>query len=88
MSGWLSRPPSGFRVSAKEEIEGLDIGEHGIQAYPDFVTVDYAVGAEYEFMADVKPAEVTGAVPVEQAVPVQVMLASGVKITKVDIIIK
>jgi Amt family ammonium transporter len=29
----------GIRVSAEEEIEGLDIGEHGNIAYPDFVTV-------------------------------------------------
>jgi Amt family ammonium transporter len=29
----------GMRVSAEEEIEGLDIGEHGNIAYPDFVTV-------------------------------------------------
>jgi Amt family ammonium transporter len=28
----------GIRVSAEEEIEGLDIGEHGNIAYPDFVT--------------------------------------------------
>lgn len=27
----------GIRVSLKEEIEGLDIGEHGNQAYPEFV---------------------------------------------------
>ncbi|MBI4432464.1 MAG: ammonium transporter [Candidatus Omnitrophica bacterium] len=27
----------GIRVSLQEEIEGLDIGEHGNQAYPDFV---------------------------------------------------
>jgi ammonium transporter, Amt family len=26
----------GVRVSADEEVEGLDIGEHGISAYPDF----------------------------------------------------
>jgi Amt family ammonium transporter len=26
----------GIRVSAEEEIEGLDIGEHGNEAYPDF----------------------------------------------------
>ena len=26
----------GIRVSEEEEIEGLDIGEHGISAYPDF----------------------------------------------------
>lgn len=29
----------GMRVSAEEELEGLDIGEHGNVAYPDFVTV-------------------------------------------------
>ncbi len=28
----------GVRVSAEEEIEGLDIGEHGNVAYPDFVS--------------------------------------------------
>jgi Amt family ammonium transporter len=26
----------GIRVSAEEEIEGLDLGEHGNEAYPDF----------------------------------------------------
>ena len=28
----------GIRVSAEEEMEGLDIGEHGNRAYPDFVS--------------------------------------------------
>jgi ammonium transporter, Amt family len=28
----------GLRVTLHEEIEGLDLGEHGNQAYPDFVT--------------------------------------------------
>ncbi|MFM1899881.1 MAG: ammonium transporter [Cyanobacteriota bacterium] len=28
----------GIRVSEKEEIEGLDIGEHGMEAYPDFAS--------------------------------------------------
>lgn len=28
----------GIRVTLQEEIEGLDIGEHGNVAYPDFVT--------------------------------------------------
>ena len=27
----------GLRVSKEEEREGLDIGEHGMEAYPDFV---------------------------------------------------
>lgn len=30
----------GVRVSVEEEIEGLDIGEHGNRAYPDFVQSD------------------------------------------------
>lgn len=29
----------GIRVSEQEEIEGLDIGEHGMEAYPDFEKV-------------------------------------------------
>jgi Amt family ammonium transporter len=29
----------GIRVSAEEEVEGLDVGEHGNTAYPDFVSV-------------------------------------------------
>jgi ammonium transporter, Amt family len=35
----------GIRVSAQEEIEGLDIGEHGMEAYPGFATDIGAVGA-------------------------------------------
>ncbi|MDO9349698.1 MAG: ammonium transporter, partial [Deltaproteobacteria bacterium] len=26
----------GLRVSEEEEMQGLDIGEHGMEAYPDF----------------------------------------------------
>ncbi len=29
----------GIRVSPEEELEGLDVGEHGIGAYPDFAVV-------------------------------------------------
>jgi len=32
----LKLSPLGLRVSQEEEIEGLDIGEHGNEAYPDF----------------------------------------------------
>ena len=28
----------GIRVSEQEEIQGLDIGEHGMEAYPDFAS--------------------------------------------------
>jgi len=30
----------GIRVSPEEEAEGLDIGEHGNRAYPDFVVTE------------------------------------------------
>ncbi|GIV17521.1 MAG: ammonium transporter [Armatimonadota bacterium] len=33
----LLKITTGIRVSPEEEIEGLDIGEHGMAAYPDFV---------------------------------------------------
>lgn len=34
----------GLRVSAAEEIEGLDIGEHGMEAYPGFATDSISAG--------------------------------------------
>jgi ammonium transporter, Amt family len=33
---WTIKHTVGLRVSAKEEIEGLDIGEHGAASYPEF----------------------------------------------------
>lgn len=33
---YLLKVTFGIRVSEKEEYEGLDIGEHGMEAYPDF----------------------------------------------------
>jgi ammonium transporter, Amt family len=40
----------GMRVSLREEIEGLDIGEHGNQAYPEFAThkLSYSVSVADE----------------------------------------
>lgn len=36
---WIAiKKTMGLRVSVKEEIDGLDIGEHGNQAYPEFLT--------------------------------------------------
>ncbi|NOY39618.1 MAG: ammonium transporter [Nitrospirae bacterium] len=32
----LVKATIGLRVSPEEELEGLDVGEHGIEAYPDF----------------------------------------------------
>ncbi len=34
----------GLRVSPEEEIDGLDYGEHGIVAYPDFQSVTHSIG--------------------------------------------
>ncbi len=33
---YIIKAAMGIRVSAEEELEGLDIGEHGNEAYPDF----------------------------------------------------
>jgi Amt family ammonium transporter len=33
---YILKATMGIRVSAEEETEGLDIGEHGNEAYPDF----------------------------------------------------
>jgi Amt family ammonium transporter len=34
---YLVKFTMGIRVSASEEAEGLDVGEHGMEAYPGFV---------------------------------------------------
>jgi len=79
----------GLRVSEKEEIEGLDIGEHGAKCYPEFVALDYTGGTESE-AAPAVPAPAAGTVPVEQAVPTQIVTVQhpGPKLTKVEIITK
>ena len=33
---WVLRKAMGIRVSAEEELRGLDLGEHGMEAYPGF----------------------------------------------------
>lgn len=41
MVAWLAiKVTMGVRVSEEEELEGLDIGEHGNRAYPDFVQTE------------------------------------------------
>jgi Amt family ammonium transporter len=46
----LIKKTIGIRVSLKEEIEGLDIGEHGNQAYPEFVSrrMSYIIQSGHE----------------------------------------
>ncbi len=92
----LLKKTMGIRVSVKEEIEGLDLGEHGNHGYPDFVTIDYTNAAErYDHDVTVPapvPVAATGSVPMEHAVPVQHVQAptsaSHVKMTNVQIITK
>ena len=79
----------GLRVTPEEEIQGLDLPEHGlVSAYADFMP---AIPQVESF----ERSETTGAVPVDEAVPVQlktapagVSAASDTKITKIELIIK
>ncbi len=41
---YILKKTVGLRVSDKEQIDGLDIGEHGINAYPDFVQTEPVKG--------------------------------------------
>lgn len=46
----------GIRVSAEEEMEGLDLGEHGNEAYPDFrIAASYPVAGAGSTPASVAP---------------------------------
>ncbi|HPT85051.1 MAG TPA: ammonium transporter [Bacillota bacterium] len=76
----------GLRVSPEEEIDGLDIGEHGNHAYPDFVIAPPVTSAT----AVAAPDEAAGDVPVAAEAPPEPKPSSkpGVKITKVEIICK
>ena len=78
----------GIRVSREEEIAGLDIGEHGNAAYPDFASV--AADTEFAKALEVSNLDnkITPAVAVsaETAVPVIHKEHPGAKMTKVTII--
>ena len=87
---FLLKKTIGLRVSAAEEISGLDIPEHGLAggAYADFmpVTAMAAGGASVS-------ASVSAPVAEDVAVPVQVKsesasVASDVKMSKVEILFK
>ena len=79
----------GLRASKEEEMKGLDVTEHGLMsAYADFAPIGVGVASLDETF------DVEGNVPVTQAVPVQlagkydVASEEGVKITKIDILLK
>jgi Amt family ammonium transporter len=69
----------GIRVSRKEEIEGLDIGEHGNRAYPNFAV-------QPEIIDDGETAELAGTAPISETVSVSDTSTKGAKLTKVTII--
>lgn len=79
---YIIKATIGLRVSKQEEIEGLDIHEHGlVSAYADFVP--NVAGEAFEVT------EITPAASVEQAVPVRVVKGTaheGVKMTNVVIL--
>lgn len=43
---YILKKTMGLRVSDREQIDGLDIGEHGMSAYPDFVPTEPSVKGE------------------------------------------
>ena len=74
----------GLRVTADEEIAGLDIREHGIaSSYADFMTFDSTSGA-----SDVELPTVTPAASAEQAPAEKVSgeVSTSAKLTKISII--
>ena len=87
----LIKATMGLRVSAKEEIQGLDIGEHGSQCYPEFLALDYTGATDNEQELNFTP-PVLGTISVEEAVPTQVITVPDTtkvkKFTKIDIITK
>lgn len=78
---FLLKKTMGIRVSLEEEIEGLDIGEHGNSAYPDFMPAFTGI--------EVNPQTVsTPAVSAEIAIPIVNKSHPDAKMTKVVIVTK
>lgn len=77
----------GLRVSAEEEIKGLDKTEHGLpSAYADFVPAVESIDYGYE-----NAVAVSGETPVSEAIPIKKMptFDEGTpKLTKIEIICK
>src|SRR5699024_4195252 len=75
----------GIRVSAQEELSGLDIGEHGNIAYPDFSPAADSLTAPGA-PSGPAPALSAPAAPKDAAVPVVHREGAGAKLTKVTIL--
>ena len=90
---WLGlKKTIGIRVSAEEEIQGLDIGEHGNSAYPDFAILapimdsNNGNGAAAAAVIAEAPRPASEKVSAEEAIPVVNRSRPGAKMTKVTVI--
>jgi Amt family ammonium transporter len=89
---YILKKTVGIRVSLEEEIKGLDIGEHGNFAYPDFASVAQIMTSENgeSSSAVIETAEAaktpSSAVPMDAAIPVINRARRGAKFTKVSVI--
>lgn len=85
---YLIKKTFGIRVSTEEEIAGLDIGEHGNIAYPDFAVA--AISTEYSNTSVDIASTLETSTPVSTDVAIPVVRKDkehlGDKITKVTII--
>ena len=70
-------------MKGEEELAGLDIGEHGNIAYPDFASVDVVTDTDGE---SVVTENTERSVEINESVPVVYREHTGVKITLVTII--
>ena len=85
----------GLRVSRAEELQGLDLPEHGlVNAYADFMPAVESLGFE-SFSGEIpaQTAEAEAAADAEEAVPVRVRetkdaACAGPKMTKVEIVLR
>ncbi len=83
----------GLRASVAEEVDGLDVHEHGLaSAYADFALTSSINNFSGAFAAS-RAGEPEKAVPLDDAVPVQIKtsaetLASDTKLTKITIVAK
>lgn len=87
---YLIKISIGIRVSKEEEIAGLDIGEHGNIAYPDFALVteagEYSSSIQDITLSKEETKDKGDKVSVDNAIPVVHKEHSADKLTKVTII--
>ncbi|HHV30365.1 ammonium transporter [Acetivibrio mesophilus] len=90
---FILKKTMGIRVTLEEEVQGLDIGEHGNSAYPDFAIVapitasDNGNGDKVTAISPVetsKPSSTT--VSPDAAIPVVNRAHPGAKMTKVTVV--